>query len=73
MVTGNRVSVLSGRNRYGESDVCFIGLTHLPLTLAICVNEPVSIDSDNGLVRDRRQAIIGTNAGILLTGSGTNF
>ena len=37
------------------------------------VNE-VIIDSDNGLLPDRRQAIIWTNAGILLIGPlGTNF
>ena len=34
----------------------------------------VNIGSDNGLAPDRRQAIIWTNAGILLIGPlGTNF
>ena len=40
----------------------------------ICVSNLTSIGSDNGLSPDRRQAIIWTNAGILLTGPlGTNF
>ena len=33
-----------------------------------CVSEPTSIGSDNGLSPGRRQAIIWTNAGILLFG-----
>ena len=40
----------------------------------ICVNKITIIDSDNGLSPSRRQAIIWTNAGILLIGPlGTNF
>ena len=40
----------------------------------ICVSRQNSIGSDNGLSPGRRQAIIWTNAGILLTGTlGTNF
>ena len=40
----------------------------------ICVSKPTIIGSDNGLSPDRRQAIIGTNAGILLIGPlETNF
>ena len=40
----------------------------------ICVNKVTIIGSDNGLSPGRRQAIIWTNAGILLIGSiGTNF
>ena len=40
----------------------------------ICVNNLTIIGSDNGLSRGRRQAIIWTNAGILLIGPlGTNF
>ena len=39
-----------------------------------CVSKLTIIDSDNGLSPGRRQAIIWTNAGILLIGSlGTNF
>ena len=40
----------------------------------ICVSKLAIIGSDNGLSPDRRQAIIGTKAGILLIGPlGTNF
>ena len=40
----------------------------------ICVSKRTIIDSDNGLSPDRRQAIIWTNAGLLLFGPlGTNF
>ena len=40
----------------------------------ICVGNLTIIGSDNGLSPDRRQVIIWTNAGLLLTGpSGTNF
>ena len=40
----------------------------------IWVGNLIIIGSDNGLSPDRRQAIIGTNAGILLIGPlGTNF
>ena len=40
----------------------------------MCVSKQTIIDSDNGLSPGRRQAIIWTNAGILLIGTlGTNF
>ena len=40
----------------------------------ICVNKLTIIGSDNGFSPDRRQAIIWTNAGILLIGTlGTTF
>ena len=40
----------------------------------ICVSKLAIIGSDNGLSPGRRQAIIGTNAGILLIGPlGRNF
>ena len=40
----------------------------------ICVSKLIIIGSDNGLSPDRRQAIIWTNAGLLLIGPlGTNF
>ena len=40
----------------------------------ICVSNPTIIGSNNGLSPSRRQAIIGTNAGILLIQPlGTNF
>ena len=59
-------------------DACFgfirSHLTHWGRVTHICVNKLTIIGSDNGLSPDRRQAIIWTNAGILLIGPlGTNF
>ena len=49
-------------------------LTHWGRVTHICVSELPIIGSDNGLSPGRRQAIIWTNAGILLIGPlGTNF
>ena len=49
-------------------------LTHWGRATHICVSRLTIIGSDNGLPPDRRQAIIWTNAGILLIGPmGTNF
>ena len=49
-------------------------LTHWGRTTHICVGNLTINGSDNGLSPDRRQAIILTNAGILLIGPlGTNF
>ena len=49
-------------------------LTHWGRVTHICVGKLTIIDSDNGLSPGRRQAIIWTNAGILLIGPlGTNF
>ena len=49
-------------------------LTHWGRVTHICVSKITIIGSDNGLSPDRRQAIIWTNAGILLIGPlGTNF
>ena len=49
-------------------------LTHWGRVMHICVNKLTIIGSDNGLSPGRRQAIIWTNAGILLIGPlGTNF
>ena len=49
-------------------------LTHWGRETHICVNKLTIIGSDNGLLPSRRQAIIWTNAGILLIRpSGTNF
>ena len=49
-------------------------LSHWGRATHICVGKLTIIGSDNGLSLDRRQAIILTNAGILLIGhSGTNF
>ena len=49
-------------------------LTHWGRETHICVGNLTIIGSDNGLSPGRRQAIILTNAGILLIGPlGTNF
>ena len=49
-------------------------LTHWGRVTHICVGTNTNIASENGLSPGRRQAIICTNAGILLTGPlGTNF
>ena len=49
-------------------------LTHWGRATHICVGKLNTIDSDNGLSPGRRQAIIWTNAGILLIGPlRTNF
>ena len=49
-------------------------LTHWGRETHICVGEHTNIDSDNGLSPNRRQAIIWTNARILLIERlGTNF
>ena len=49
-------------------------LTHWRRVTHICVSKLTIIGSDNGLSPNRRQAIIWTNAGILLIGPlGTNF
>ena len=49
-------------------------LTHWGRVTHICVNELTIIGSDNGLSPCRRQAIIWTNARILLIGPlGTNL
>ena len=49
-------------------------LTHWGRVTHICVDNLATIGTDNGLLPGRRQAIIWTNAGILLIGLlGTNF
>ena len=51
-----------------------VTLTHWGRVTHICVSKLTIIGSDNGLSPDRRQAIIWTNAGLLLIGPlGTNF
>ena len=53
---------------------CYDILTHWGRVTHICVSKLTTIGSDNGLSPERRQAIIWTNAGILLIGTlGTNF
>ena len=60
-----------------DYDWAFTGnvlLIHLGRVTYVCVSELTSIGADNGLAPARRQAIIWTNAGILLIGpSETNF
>ena len=52
----------------------FLCLTHWGRVTHICVGKLIIIGSDNGLSPGRRQAIISTNAGILLIRPlGTNF
>ena len=60
-------------SNFGKSlKSCF--LTHWGRVTHICVSKLTIIGSDNGLSPERRQAIIWTNAGILLIGPlGTNF
>ena len=54
--------------------VKFAVLTHWGRVTHICVSKLTIIGPHNGLSPDRRQAIIWTNAGILLIGPlGTNF
>ena len=54
--------------------LCFSKLTHWGQVTHICVSKLSILGSDNGLSPDRRQAIIWTNAGILLIWPlGTNF
>ena len=51
-----------------------IKLTHWGRVAHMCVSNPIIIGSDNGLSPSRRQAIIETNAGILIIRPlGTNF
>ena len=55
-------------------NICAIRLAHWGRGTHICVSELTIIGSDNGLSPGWRQAIIWTNAGILLSGPlGTNF
>ena len=61
------------RSRWDKSGVATF-LTHWSRVTHICVSKLTLVDSDNGLSPGRRQAIIWTNAGILLIGPlWTNF
>ena len=54
--------------------VNYDALTHWGWVMHICISKLTIIGWDNGLLPGRRQAIISTNAGILLIGPlGTNF
>ena len=59
--------------RYCIKSFAYVRLTHWGRVTHICVSKLTIIGSDNGLSPGRRQAIIWTNAGILLIGAlGTN-
>ena len=65
---------LSAFVRFSYDVLRRFALTHWGRVTHICVSKLSIIGSDNGLSPDRRQAIIWTNAGILLIGTlGTNF
>ena len=76
-----RRGVSSERRRSSCSSLNLFGLsfkkarlTHWGRVMHICVGKLTIIGSDNGLAPERRQAIIWTNAGILLIGPlETNF
>ena len=64
----------SGLSTWKVWNVHNLLVTHWGWVTHICVDNQTIIGSDNGLLPDRRQAIIWTNAGILLIGPlGTNF
>ena len=66
----NHIIILSGIWLFSY----ILNLTHRGWVTHICVSKLTIIGSDNGLSPDRRQAIIWTNAGLLLIGPlGTNF
>ena len=57
-----------------QPGMLYMVLTHWGRVTHICFGELTIIGSDNGLMPERRQANIWTNAGILLIGTlGTNF
>ena len=59
---------------FHRANLWWIILTHWGRVTHICVGKLTIIGSDNGSSPDRRQAIIRTNAGLLLIGPlGTNF
>ena len=54
--------------------ILFVKLTHWGRVMHIYISKLTIFGSDNGMSPDRRQAIIWTNAGLLLIGPlGTNF
>ena len=78
MVPGNVEDSASGLHDICRCQSCFTkrftkywwcpSLTHWGRVMHICVGNLTSIGADNGLSPSRRQAIIWTNAGILLIG-----
>ena len=70
---GTIVEIRDLSSRY-SSMLFWMPLTHWGRVTHLCVSKLTSIASDNGLSPGRRQAIIWSNAGILLIGHlGTNF
>ena len=66
--------LIGGSADTSEPQPLTLVLTHWGRMTHICVSNLTIIGSDNGLSPGRRQAIIRTNAGILLIGPlGTNF
>ena len=61
-------SLCASKVPYGDTRSAVNDLTHWGNVMHICVSRLTSIGSDNGLSLGRRQAIIWTNAGILLIG-----
>ena len=77
--THNRRPMIRPR-RWGKGSVVSSNLTYNILSMfmeaewRVCVDKLTSIGSDNGLSPERHQAIVPTNAGILLIGPlGTNL
>ena len=71
----NTKHFLNEKQLYLLSEIWYYLINSLrPSDAYICISKFTIIGSDNGLSPDRRQAIIWTNAGILLIRpSGTNF
>ena len=78
-VVASRQKSISGRLEIHvyfskQGQLLLVQLTHWGRVTHICVGNLTITGSDNGLSPGRRQAIIWTNAGILLIGPlGTNF
>ena len=71
---GSSFTVLSSCENDNLMDGVSAVLTHWGRLMHICIADLTIIDSDNGLLPGRRQAIIWTNAGMLSIGPlGTNF
>ena len=74
MLCVQEINVFKGETTFRNICKWIPVLTHWGRVTHICVSKQTIIGSDNGLSPGRRQAIIWTNAGILLIGSlGTNF
>ena len=73
-VSKSHLWYVNGTGTWKGSKQIYYGSTHWGRATHICVSKLTIIGSDNGLTPGRRQAIIWTNAGILLIRTlGTNF